>query len=50
MGETELKNGESSFAPLAITDKDFHRLVNFIQQHYGIDLSKKQQLISGRLS
>ncbi len=50
MGEKEQKNAESSFAPLEITDGDFRRLVNFIQQHYGIDLSKKRQLISGRLS
>ena len=29
-----------------ISDADFHRLVQFIQQNYGIDLSKKRQLIS----
>ena len=33
-----------------ISDADFHRLVQFIQQNYGIDLSKKRQLISSRLS
>lgn len=49
MGE-EQKNTASSFAPMEISDGDFRRLVNFIQQHYGIDLSKKRQLISGRLS
>ena len=32
-----------------ISDADFHRLVQFIQQNYGIDLSKKRQLITSRL-
>lgn len=41
---------ESSFMPLAITDADFKRLTTYIQENYGIDLSKKRQLISGRLS
>ncbi len=35
---------------LTITDKDFVRLHTFIKQKYGIDLSKKKQLIVGRLS
>lgn len=35
---------------LTINDKDFHRLVEFVHKNYGIDLSKKRQLISGRLS
>ena len=48
--EEERKNTESFFAPIEITDGDFRRLVDFMQQHYGIDLSKKRQLISGRLS
>lgn len=43
-------NGESRFSPLAITDADFQRLARFIQGTYGIDLSKKRQLIVGRLS
>lgn len=46
----ELKRDDNSFTPLPITDRDFRRLVDFIQGNYGIDLSKKQQLISGRLS
>ena len=33
-----------------ITDADFHRLVQFIHSNYGIDLSKKRQLITSRLS
>lgn len=35
---------------LDISDQDFHRLVQFVRQNYGIDLSKKRQLILGRLS
>ena len=43
-------NGETRFSPLAITDADFQRLARFIQGNYVIDLSKKRQLIVGRLS
>ena len=39
-----------SFSALAITDADFNRLVKFVQSNYGIDLSQKRQLITGRLS
>ena len=35
---------------LSISDKDFQRLVTFVHSNYGIDLSKKRQLITGRLS
>ena len=35
---------------LTITETDFQRLVRFVKQNYGIDLSKKKQLILGRLS
>lgn len=35
---------------LTINESDFQRLVKFVKQNYGIDLSKKKQLISGRLS
>lgn len=35
---------------LTLSTNDFHRLVNFIRQNYGIDLTKKRQLIVGRLS
>lgn len=34
----------------SISDEDFHKLVRFMQTNYGIDLSKKRQLISSRLS
>lgn len=35
--------------PAPITDNEFHRLVSFVHEHYGIDLSKKRTLIEGRL-
>ncbi len=35
---------------LTLTDSDFQRLYTYIKQHYGIDLSKKKQLIVSRLS
>lgn len=35
---------------LTLTDEDFWRLVRFVKDDYGIDLSKKKQLIIGRLS
>lgn len=36
--------------PLDISNADFERLTNFIKQNYGIDLTKKRQLITSRLS
>lgn len=38
------------FSPMTISDADFTRLVRFVQGNYGIDLSRKRQLITGRLS
>ena len=38
------------FSPMVISDTDFRRLVDFIRGNYGIDLSQKRQLITGRLS
>lgn len=35
---------------MTISDADFQRLTQFIQQNYGIDLRKKRQLIVSRLS
>ena len=35
---------------LSINESDFQRLVQFVKNNYGIDLSKKKQLITGRLS
>ncbi len=35
---------------LSLSDADFYRLYTHIQKHYGIDLSKKKQLIVSRLS
>ena len=49
--ETANKSGElAGFGPMAISDADFRRMVNFIQSSYGIDLSQKKQLITSRLS
>ena len=52
MSDTIIKRDApvSPFAPMEITDADFNRLYTFIQSNYGIDLSKKRQLITGRLS
>lgn len=44
------ENASSRFNPMTITDADFTRLVNFVHSNYGIDLSQKRQLITGRLS
>lgn len=41
---------EMLFHGLTISDADFQRLVQFIHSNYGIDLSKKRQLITSRLS
>ncbi|MCI9192110.1 protein-glutamate O-methyltransferase CheR [Acutalibacter muris] len=35
---------------MVITDKDFNRLVSFVQSKYGIDLHQKRQLVTSRLS
>lgn len=35
---------------ISITDSEFKQLTEYIQGHYGINLSKKRQLIEGRLS
>ncbi len=35
---------------LNLSDSDFQRLYTYIKKHYGIDLSKKKQLIVSRLS
>ncbi len=40
----------SMFQDLTISDADFQRLVQFMHKTYGIDLSKKRQLITSRLS
>ncbi len=38
------------FQDLKISDSDFQQMVSFIQENYGIDLSKKRQLVVSRLS
>ena len=40
----------AAFSPMSISDADFRRMVDFIKSSYGIDLSQKKQLITGRLS
>ena len=45
-----LNSGSQVFSPMTISDSDFRRLVTFVQSTYGIDLSQKRQLITGRLS
>ena len=40
----------AAFGPMMISDADFRRMVDFIKSSYGIDLSQKKQLITGRLS
>ena len=35
---------------IKLTDKEFNDLVAFVYKKYGIDLSRKRQLIEGRLS
>lgn len=35
---------------ITLTNDDFQRLVTFVKSNYGIDLSKKRQLIVGRLT
>ena len=42
--------GSGSSSALTISDNDFNRLVKFMQSNYGIDLSQKRQLITGRLT
>jgi len=47
---SEKKDGGTVFSPMTISDGDFKRLVQFIQSNYGINLTQKRQLITGRLS
>lgn len=43
-------NQGAVFSPMTISDNDFRRLASFVHTTYGIDLSQKRQLITGRLS
>ena len=45
-----LENNPSSTDIVKITDKEFSTMVQFVHRKYGIDLSKKRQLIEGRLA
>lgn len=42
--------GAAFSSMMTISDGDFNRLAKFIQSNYGIDLTQKRQLITGRLS
>lgn len=48
--EKEKKSSSAAGAALVISDKDFNRLVSFVQSKYGIDLHQKRQLVTSRLS
>ena len=48
--EANAGHAGNSFSPMLISDADFQRMVTFIKSNYGIDLSHKRQLITGRLS
>ena len=50
MIDVKEKGPGSPFSPMTISDADFKRLASFIHSNYGIDLSQKRQLITGRLS
>ena len=48
--DTSKKQAAAASTSMAITDKDFNRLVTFVQGKYGIDLHQKRQLVTSRLS
>ena len=48
--DTSKKQVAAASTSMAITDKDFNRLVTFVQGKYGIDLHQKRQLVTSRLS
>ena len=50
MSEVNKQGVGAAFSPMSISDADFKRMVEFIHKNYGIDLSQKRQLITGRLS
>ena len=48
--DTSKKQAAAAATSMVITDKDFNRLVSFVQSKYGIDLHQKRQLVTSRLS
>ncbi|WP_322172755.1 CheR family methyltransferase [Acutalibacter caecimuris] len=44
------KTAAGAVPSMTINDKDFNRLVAFVQSKYGIDLHQKRQLVTSRLS
>ena len=43
-------SSETNVGTLVISDVDFHRMVTFVKDNYGIDLRQKRQLIQSRLA
>ena len=50
MAGAEGRASVSATPSVAISDRDFNRLVSFVQSKYGIDLHQKRQLVTSRLS
>lgn len=48
--DTSKKRSAAAATSMVITDKDFDRLVRFVQGKYGIDLHQKRQLVTSRLA
>ncbi len=48
--DTSKNTSAAAQTSMVITDKDFNRLVSFVQSKYGIDLHQKRQLVTSRLS
>ncbi len=48
--DTSNKTSAAAATSMVITDKDFNRLVSFVQSKYGIALHQKRQLVTSRLS
>ena len=44
------KASQAAGPSMSISEKDFTRLVNFVQSKYGLDLHQKRQLVNSRLS
>lgn len=48
--DTSNRPGIADGPSMAISEKDFIRLVSFVKSKYGIDLTQKKQLVTSRLS
>ena len=47
---TSKRAGIAEGPSMAISEKDFIRLVSFVKSKYGLDLTQKRQLVNSRLS